>query len=172
MSFIHQHPLLNVFLQLLLLRQRPDILPASLFLFSILLLVNLFIGIGGFLMNFDLLQSILRAVADIISTLVFVYLLLLAVNKLNRGLQATIAILGTSAILNILSLLPLMILSAVKTPLGLAEFILYVLFFWHIIVMGHIFRHTLSVNFPMGLLAALLYVSLAIFIFYFLFPVQ
>ena len=172
MSFIHRHPLLSVFLQLLLLRQRPDILPASLFLFGILLLVNLFIGIGSFLMNFDLLQSILRTVADIISNLAFVYLLLLAVNKLNRNLQTMIAMLGTSAILNILSLLPLMVLSAVKAPLGLAESMLYILFFWHIIVMGHIFRHALSVSFPMGLGVALLYISLAIFIFYFLFPVQ
>ena len=65
MSFVRQHPLLWVFLRIMLLRQQPDILPASLFLFGLLLVANLLIGIASFLSDFDLLPSVLRTIADL-----------------------------------------------------------------------------------------------------------
>jgi len=172
MSFARLHPLLNVFLQMMLFRQRPDILPASIFLFAILLVVNLFVGVGSFLIDFDLLQSLLRTVVDMAFSLAFIYLLLLAVNKMNRSLQTMIAMLGVSAILNVLSLPLLLLLPEAKIATGPVGFMLYGLFFWHIAVMGHIFRHALSVNLPTGLLIAFSYVLIAISVFYSLFPVQ
>ena len=172
MTFIRQHPLLNVFLQIMLLKQRPDVLPSSVFLFGMLLVVNLLIGVGSFLLDFNFLQSLLRTLVDMIISLAFVYLLLLAVNKVNRSLQTMIAMLGISAILNALSFPLLLVLPAVKTIIGPAGFMLYLLFFWHIAIMGHIFRHAVSVNLATGLLIAFSYVLIAMSVFYSLFPVQ
>ena len=172
MSFARLHPLLNVFVQLMLFRQRPDILPASVFLFAVLLVMNLIIGVGSFLIDFDLLQSLLRTVVDVAFSLAFIYLLLLAANKINRSLQTMIAMLGVSAILNVLSFPLLLLLPEVRTTIGPVGFMLYGLFFWHIAIMGHIFRHAISVNLPTGLLIAFSYVLIAISVFYSLFPVQ
>ncbi|MCW8962717.1 MAG: hypothetical protein OQL16_02895 [Gammaproteobacteria bacterium] len=172
MSFARLHPLLNVFVQMMLFRQRPDILPASVFLFAVLLVMNLIIGVGSFLIDFDLLQSLLRTVVDMAFSLAFIYLLLLAANKINRSLQTMIAMLGVSAILNVLSFPLLLLLPEVRTTIGPVGFILYGLFFWHIAIMGHIFRHAISVNLPTGLLIAFSYVLIAISVFYSLFPVQ
>ena len=52
MSFVRQHPLLWVFLRIMLLRQQPDILPASLFLFGLLDLDSPVLVILPFLLAF------------------------------------------------------------------------------------------------------------------------
>ena len=141
-------------------------------LIAVLLVMNLIIGVGSFLIDFDLLQSLLRTVVDMAFSLAFIYLLLLAANKINRSLQTMIAMLGVSAILNVLSFPLLLLLPEVRTTIGPVGFMLYGLFFWHIAIMGHIFRHAISVNLPTGLLIAFSYVLIAISVFYSLFPVQ
>lgn len=172
MNFVRQHPLLTVFVQIMLLRQRPDVLPASAFLFGLMVVINLIIGAASFLLDFNPVQSLLRTVADLVVSLLFVYLLLLAFNKAGRSLQTMIALLGVSAIMNILSFPLLMMLPDNRESIGSIAIVLYVLFLWHVIIMGHIFQHALSVNLPTGLLIAFSYVLIAMSVFYSLFPVQ
>lgn len=172
MSFIRQHPLLSIFLQISLFQQRPDGLPASSFLFAVLLVINLIIGVANFLIDFDIIQSMLRTMADLVVSLSFVYLMLLAANKASRGLQTMIAMLGVSAILNCLSFPLLLLLPEVRTEIGAVGVVLYAMFFWHIAIMGHIFRHALSVNLPTGLMISFVYVLMTMAVFYSLFPAQ
>jgi len=172
MNFVNRHPVLSVFLQIALLRQRPDILPASSFLFGVLVIVNLLVGVANFLIDFNVIQSILRTIVDIVISLGFVYLILLAANKSQRSLQTMIAMLGVSAILNVLSFPLLLILPSGPSAAGLAGVMLYALFFWHIVIMGHIYRHALSISLPTGLLITVAYVLMAMSVFYSLFPVQ
>jgi len=172
MSFNKRHPLLWVFIHICLLRQPPEVLPASPFLLVILLVFNIGIGITAFLIDFSLVQSVLRTVADLIVSLGFIYLLLIAVGKVVRSMQTVIAMLGVSAILNILSFPLLLLLPDGKATVGLPGIMLYVLFFWHIVIMGHIFRHALSVSLPTGMLVAFAYVLMAMAVFYSIFPVQ
>jgi hypothetical protein len=152
MSFIRQHPLLSIFFRIALFQQRPDELPASSFLFAVLLVVNLIIGVANFLIDFDIIQSILRTMADLVVSLSFVY--------------------GVSAILNCLSFPLLLLLPEVRTSVGVVGVVLYAMFFWHIAIMGHIFRHALSVNLPTGLMISFAYVLMTMAVFYSLFPAQ
>ena len=156
----------------MLLRQQPDILPASLFLFALLLVANLLIGIASFMIDFDLLQSIMRTIADLVISLLFVYMLLLAFNKPKRSLQTMIALLGVSAIMNILSF-PLLFMTPFSgESVGMAGLFLYLMFLWHVVIMGHIFQHAVSVSLPAGLLIAFAYILIAMSVFYSLFPVE
>jgi len=66
----------------------------------------------------------------------------------------------------------LLILPDGQGVIGLAGMMLYVLFFWHITIMGHIFRHALSVSLPTGMLVAFAYVLATMSVFYSIFPVQ
>ena len=172
MNFIRQHPLLSIFFRIALFQQRPDELPASSFLFAVLLVINLIIGVANFLIDFDIIQSILRTMADLVVSLSFVYLMLLAVNKASRSLQTMIAMLGVSAILNCLSFPLLLLLPEVRTSVGAVGVVLYAMFFWHIAIIGHIFRHALSVNLPTGLMISFAYVLMTMAVFYSLFPAQ
>jgi hypothetical protein len=172
MNFVRQHPLLSVYLQIMLLRQRPDVLPASWFLFAFMLVLNLIIGIVSFLLDFNMLQSLLRTVTDMAISLGFIYLLLLAFNKSGRSLQTMTAMLGVSAILNIVSLPLLFMMPEPRESTGAMGILLYVLFMWHLVIMGHIFQHAVSVKLPTGLLIAFAYVLIAMSVFYSLFPIQ
>ena len=172
MSFVRQHPFIWVFLRLLVFRESPDVLPASWFLFGLVLVINLLIDIVSFLVQFDLPGTVLRTIADLIFSALFIYLLLLSFNKAARFLQTAIAMFGVSALLNLFALPLLVLLPPEQKVTGMAGTILYTLFFWHIFVIGHIFRHALAVNFALGLLASFAYVLLVMTVFYSLFPVQ
>jgi hypothetical protein len=96
----------------------------------------------------------------------------MAANKSARSLQTISAILGVSIILNILSLPLLMMLGEKQLSTGFAGLSLYIIFCWHIAVMGHIFRHALSVRLAAGMMVSFVYVMVAMAIFYSLLPVQ
>ena len=172
MNWQQQHPLLMIFVRISLLRQRPDELPASSFLFAVLLILNLLVGAASFLIEFDALQAMLRSLLDSAISLGFIYLLLLAVNKRARSLQTMVAVLGVGTLLSILSLPLLLALPAPRSAVGLAGIILYALFFWHITILGHIFRHALSVSIPAGLIISFAYVITVLSVFYSVFPVK
>lgn len=172
MSFSSRHPLLTVFLNVLVFRQGPQILPASGFLFGLLLAINFLTGIVAFMLQYDLLSSLVRAIADLSVSLGIVYLFLVISGKGARVLQTIIALLGAGAILNILSLPLLAILSSMPSLVGMAGLLLYLLLFWQIAVAGYIFHHALSVSVSAGIFIAVAYVLFAMAVFYSLFPVE
>ena len=172
MSFIRNHPLAWVYLKLLVVREKPDVLPASWFLLGLMLAINLLLDIGSFLVKFDAMGTLLRTAADLLISTLFIYLLLLSVNKTARFLQTASAMFGVSALLNLCALPILILLPPDQQAKGILGVILYALFFWHIAVIGHIFRHALSVTITLGLLVAFSYVVLVMTVFYSLFPVQ
>lgn len=172
MSFVRQHPLVWTFIRILLFQKSPDVIPASWFLLGILLVLNLGLGIVSFAVQYDVLDSVLRTLADMLISICFVYLVLMAVNKSARSLQTISAMLGVSIILNLLSLPLLMMLAEKQLSAGFAGLFLYIIFCWHIAVMGHIFRHALSVRLAVGMMVSFVYILVAMAIFYSLFPVQ
>ena len=172
MNFVQQHPLVWTFFRILVFQKGPDVLPASQFLLGFLLLLNLAVGIASFILQFDLSGAILRTLADMSISIGFVYLLLLGANKSARALQTISAMLGVSIILNLMTLPLLLMVSSEQLSIGASAIFLYIIFCWHIAVMGHIFRHALSISLPVGMLVSFVYILIAMAIFYSLFPVQ
>lgn len=172
MNFVRQHPLISTIFKILVFQKGPDVLPASQFLLGLLLFLSLAVGIASFIVQFDLPGAITRTLADIFISIGFVYLLLLGANKSARALQTISAMLGVSIILNLISLPLLLMVSTEQAPVGAFAVFLYIIFCWHIAVMGHIFRHALSTSLPVGILVSFVYVLIAMAVFYSLFPVQ
>lgn len=172
MNFVRQHPLAWTIFKILVFQKGPDVLPASHFLLGLLLLLNLGVGIASFMVQFDLLGAIMRTLADMSISIAFVYLLLLGASKSARALQTISAMLGVSIVLNVVSLPLLLMVSSEQLSLGASAMFLYIIFCWHIAVMGHIFRHALSISLPAGVLVSFVYVLIAMAIFYSLFPLQ
>lgn len=71
-----------------------------------------------------------------------------------RFIQTASALYGTGALLSILNL-PL-VLSADSEPPAAAALVGLVVFFWHLAVDGHIWRHALEVSYAAGLVVAVI----------------
>lgn len=134
--------------------------------------INFLIGGLSFLIEHNLWQASLRAATDMVISLGLGSLILLMAGKIARILQTLIALLGISAILNILSLPMLFFLLQTSSNIGMVGILLYSVFIWDILIMGHIFRQALSAGFTSGLLVSMSYVFIAMMIFYLLFPVK
>ena len=172
MTFVRQHPLVWTFIRILLFQKSPDVIPASWFLLGILLLINLGVGIASFAVQYDVLNSVLRTLADMVISICFVYLVLMAANKSARSLQTISAMLGVSIILNILSLPLLMMMAEKQLSAGFAGLFRDVILCWHIAVMGQRVRHPLSVRLTAGMRGTLVSILVARAIYYSLYPVQ
>lgn len=172
MNFAERHPLVSVFLFIGLLRKGPQDIPASQFLFAILLVFSFMLGAASFMIEYEVGQALLRTIADMVISLGLVYVLLQLAGRKARILQTLTALLGVSVILNSLSWPLLFLLHDTESSAVVIAAFLYLIFIWNITVTGHIFGQTLAVSFSTGLLFAVAYSLIAVFIFYSLFPIQ
>lgn len=174
MTFSREHPLIFVFFQMCLLRHGPRVLPASGFLFVVLMLINMLIALVGFLNDYDPEQAIIRVIADTVTSLGLVATILMLAGKAVRIQQSLMALLGTGSIIGLFSLPFIWLLSASGIESGIigliCVMILYGLFIWNIVIIGYIFSQALSINLTAGVLTSVAYVFLTLIILHSLFP--
>ncbi len=170
MTFKQNHPLLLAFLQICFLRQGPQILPASRYLFGLLVALNVIIGTVELVFEFSLLAAILLTVTHIGISLGLVYLILLASMKAGRTLQTLTALSGTAVILNAVSLPLIGLLPEEGQQQNIFTMLLAGIFFWNIFIIGGIFRHALSISLAMGVFTSIGYIFITLVILYPFFP--
>ena len=157
--------LLNLFLEIALLRKSPKDIPASLFLQYLIVAIYLFISFLMLFMSASWRQALLGVIVELIFIAIFCKLTLFWGKKIARYRQTFIALLGVDALI---SFCAFPALATLNTPMPenssfflLALLISIILILWHWITAGHIFRHALSESFVFGLGVALLYLILS-----------
>jgi hypothetical protein len=170
MRFAKQHPILTVFWHMCLLRQGPEVLPRSGFLFYLLLPFYFVLGVSTSLTNNDFGASLLRSAADLVITVALAYVFAQVAGKKERGLQMVTAIIGTGLILGVFSMPFLLLLQAELFSKTAVITALYFLFLWDVFIIANIFSRTFAMSLPAGFLIAMSYVFLAMIMFYSVFP--
>ncbi|HEC15982.1 MAG TPA: hypothetical protein ENI99_05335 [Sedimenticola sp.] len=164
--------LLNYFFDLCLLRARPQDIPASSVLLALTLAANLVVGM---LVMADAYGGALRALfAGLVDNLLLLGLLwglLYWKGRPARLNQAATALFGSGTLLGLI-FVPLSSLAGPgqSGTAALAGLFSLLLLAWSQFVMGHILRHTLEVPLTRGLLLAVAFSILSVFLVRGLFP--
>jgi hypothetical protein len=167
--------LLNIFVDICLLRAGPQDLPASGFLLVVTALLGLLTGALVIVESFgSVFYALLAQLLD----------LLLLVSLLRTGLayrglatrfpQAATALFGSSALINLVTMpVQLLIGEDPSASLGGELGVLFYLFLlvWALVVIGHIVRHSFDIRFSGGILIALAYFLLINWLVQIFFPV-
>ncbi len=153
--------LLNLFVDICLLRAGPEHLPASMFLLLITALLGLLTGTVVIVASFGGVFPALQA--QLLDLLLL--LGLLRAGLLARGLQARFpqsaaALLGSGVVINLL-VMPLQLTigddPVSPTIEGLAALLYLALLLWSMVVMGNILRHTFDIRLSTGIVLSLGY---------------
>jgi hypothetical protein len=153
--------LLQLFIDICLLRGRPQDLPASGFLFGLTLAATLATAIPILLISLNGLMPTLAAAAmDVALMLIFLRGGLYFLKLESRFLQTASAMFGTGAIINLVSIPIHMMLIADSgsdlMPL-LGSLLYLMLLVWSLVVLGHILRHSLEIPLGGGVAIAVVY---------------
>lgn len=156
--------LFDLFLDICLLRQSPQQVPASQVLLRLTLLIY---GISGLLVSLlgnDLFKSLLLTLMDIALLTGLTYGVLSLRGYGQRFVQTLTALLGTGALLQLL-ILPVLIWLYQETSRDgvpeLPSLVWLVWLAWFIAIMAHILHHALSVSRWLGLLYSLSYLFIS-----------
>ena len=149
-----------------LLKYRPQDVPASREL--LLLSVVSYLLLDFLLAELDenITDALPAALVDTVFLLVFVLVLLLLCRKVNRWTQTVTALAGTGIVFGLLLLPGVIFLSGpnAMTPIQpILSILLYLVLIWYVVVLAHIFRHTLSSSFALGACVSVIYLLLGVF---------
>ncbi len=159
--------LLQAYMDIAFMRQGPQDLPASSFLFLLTLITNITITI---------LQSFVNTVGDgdgelvqiFLSTLwllLFVWLVLSMYGRRKRFLQSGTALLGADAFLSLLQL-PLLawrnLLNVEPLTLAAPDPFILGLYFWFLVIVAQVFRHALEIPLAGATAIAVIYFATVI----------
>lgn len=153
--------LINVFVNICLLRAGPQALPASGFLMMLTVVLGLLSGtivLGNAFAN--PFEALLAQMMDIAFMALFLRLGLTYKRFESRFVQAATALFGSGVLINLL-LMPAQLMmgrdpaSSALGQLGVVLFLL--LSVWTLVVIAHIFRHTFEINLITGSMLAIGY---------------
>jgi hypothetical protein len=153
--------LIRFFFLLCLLRTRPQDLPASQALLVLVAAANILIA--TVLVWNRLGEPFTGLLAGLLDTAIlsgFIALLLRFRGSLGRFLQAATAALGASAVISAISFpVEVAVSSGVEAGGTSAQLIavVFLLFVWLQVALGHVFRHALDVSMPLGVGLAFAY---------------
>jgi len=156
--------LFNFFLDLCLLRTRPQDLPASPVLLRLLVILAVLVNltlVGG---RGGLWAALGESLAEVALMLAVLYVALDRYGHPGRFTQTASALLGTGVVMGLIAL-PLSGLGG-----GLAALALLALLAWNILVMGHILRHAFDIGLALANFAALGYTFFSYSLLSILFP--
>ena len=159
----------RLFFDICLLKKGPQDVPPSrlLFWFSLTLY-----GMVGFLMlhlSVSWLASLFQLLAEIMILLIFTAGILYLKGKTSRLFPVVTALLGADALISFFALPVIASMTIGRTPF-FSELVYLALVIWSWLVMGHIFRHALSISLSFGLGVAFVYIFSTLQIMGFLFP--
>jgi len=153
--------LIQTFLNIALRKQGPEDLPASSFLLVITLLVSVLVNIPLIWVAFGTSEVVIMTLMINLGSLFgCLWLLLRLTGYISRYGQTLTALLGTSALLSLISMPFLIWNASVPDPVARPMFpsmMILVIFLWSFVVDGHILSRAVSRPFAVGLLIALAY---------------
>jgi hypothetical protein len=140
-----------------LFKQGPQDFPPSVWLWRILLIVDVAVSFLMISIQTGLVASLLQAIVSALLIVGFSGLILYVARKPERFAQTTGALLGTDALISFFAL-PGMASMTIGTGALLAFIITIVLMIWHWAVTGHIIRNALGQTWTFSLGLAFLYI--------------
>lgn len=142
-------PDLQKFLALLLLKTAPQDFPYSVALLIQLAVIYVFSGIIVLQTTLQPDGMLAGLVLSLLVQTVFSYLVLQALNKSARFVQTVSALIGVSALFNVMSWPILAVLAdenAVESMQSMMSLLFLLLTSWELLVKAHIFRHALEMK--------------------------
>lgn len=165
--------LASVFVDIAFHRQGPDALPASRFLFGIVLVAYVTVSLLALQINWDLSQAIGPLVADVTFCVTFFWLLLRIAEHSGRFWQTVTALLGAETFLSIVAI-PLLVLRSAaagsETFEPMTVLLLMFVLLWSVDVGGFILSRTLEQAYIVGVLIMVGYVIGSFMLGEFFFP--
>lgn len=156
-----------------MLRLGPQDLPASQFLMVATLVTYAVVEFIATGLAYSVSESLLLVGLDVGLVLCLVWLALRWRGFASRFNQTVTALFGTGTLLGLVSI-PivswLVRIQAQIEPVLLPVFLWFGLFIWTLVVMGHILRQALSVSFVAGVLLAVGYMLVSVFVTGLFFP--
>ncbi len=157
--------LFMAFFDICRLVKRPQDIPASNNLLALCSVVYVLLSILLAGLSQPLDQAILAAIVEIALIMLFTMSLLRATGKSARWTQTVTALVGTGIIISIIAF-PIYILIGVgefnslesNTGQSISLLLLAALACWNIVIMTHILRHALEVNFAIAMFLAITYI--------------
>ncbi len=167
------YALVNPFLQIALLRLRPQDLPVSTLLMGLTLGGHVLLGVVLFAFRMPLPEALLAAVTGT-ALLGAMTVSLLYVNRLqSHWLQTLTALAGADVVVGMAALPVTAWLHGSLdegAASGLPGLLFLLLLGWNLAVSGHVLRHALSAPLPLGIVVALVFYVLSVTIMQALFP--
>lgn len=155
--------ILKSFFALCLLRLRPQDLPAAPALAAFAAICYVAAGLAMALQHMSPAGAVGLVLLDTVLFGFLIWVLLWVRLMMHRYLQTFTAMLGASAILEMVAV-PLVIWQqsaitgdAVTTMAVIVSLLLWAWLFWSLLVLGHILRHAIDTILPIGVMLALLY---------------
>ena len=167
------YALVNPFVQIALLRGKPQDLPASLFLLKLTLGAHALLGVLMFANRLSLPQAVLAGIASTLIMCVLTAALLFANRRAGRIVQTLTAMAGSDVVVGLAALpVTAWLHGAVNdaAPSGLPGLLFLLLLIWNLVVAGHVLRHALSSALPLGIVLALVLYMLSVNVMRVLFP--
>lgn len=156
--------LINLFVDISLLRAAPQDLPVASFLVTFTLVLNLLTGTVVIVGHFNsVVPALLAQLMDLALLALLVRLALSYQRRSGRFTQAISALFGCGVLINLVAMpLQLMIGDDPRvSPMGGLGVLLYVvLVIWGMVVVAHILRHTFQIRFGNGMLLSIGYFML------------
>jgi hypothetical protein len=157
-----------LFFQIAIFKKGPQDVPASPFVFRIVLAVYVAVNALILFINGAMSTALLQIAADFVMIMLFCWPLLYFSGKTQRFPQTLTAMVGTDAVISFCALPAIATLNSHANDL--AYFSMLALVLWHWLVSGHIMKHALDRSAFFGLGLALLYIMLSSQIMAALFP--
>ena len=159
----------KLFFDICLLKKRPQDVPLSRFLFWFSMTLYGMVGLLMLHLSMGWLASLLQLSAEIIILLVFTAGILYLKGRTSRFFPVVTALLGADALISFFALPVIASITLGRTPL-FSELVYLSLVIWSWLVMGHIFRHALTLPLSFGLGVAFVYIFSTLQIMGLLFP--
>ena len=157
------HALITLFVDLCLLRAKPQDLPSSKFLMLLCIGCYLLLGFALSIQEQGFSMAALTAMTDTGLLVGLIYLGLSIKNSLPRSLQTITALTGTGALFEFVSWPLVSFLQTLGESEGSSLWmILLALVLWNVTVIGNILRHAIEVPLWVGISIALLYIYISL----------
>lgn len=159
----HSTTLIRAFWEVCLLKRRPQDIPASGFLFKLVLCGYILRSLAINAFGFAVAEAIVLSLVMTALLLLVVYALLLIPGHGRRMLQTATAIMGTALVLFPPSLALrywFHVIEQSGTRSSLAGYLWVMLFVWGLFIAAHILRHALNTRLIVGFVIAVAYVFL------------
>ena len=167
------HALIHPFVQICLLRMRPQDLPSSVVLLSVVLLTHTVVGVAVAAIDLRFGQAVALAVIDTVLLCALTAGLLALRNLRERTVQTVSALAGAGSIIGFVAFPVSLWLhdtqeASEQSPALMV--LLLVVLGWSLTVSAHILRHALSAPFYLGLIVAVAFYWISVRILGSIFP--